>query len=188
METWRRTKTVLVFDASVIIELINAGILDDLRRYRDMRNVTIMIPQAVVEELREEGVDPAVRGALDTLLSEGVFTPMDATPVESELRFRHPALGQGEIGVIATAITLKGSPEFSEARVIPVLDDRKARRAASGQGLEVHGTLWLLLELKRSGALEKRKAIETLERMPERGFRISEHRLKEVIEEVKRDC
>ena len=64
----------------------------------------------------------------------------------------------------------------------------KRGEPTSEQGLEVHGTLWLLLELKRSGALEKPKAIETLERMPERGFRISERRLKEVIEEVKRDC
>ena len=54
---------------------------------------------------------------------------MNATPVESELRFKYPTLGQGEIEVIATAITLKGRTKFSEAHVIPVLDDRKARRA-----------------------------------------------------------
>ena len=90
------------------------------------------------------------------------------------VRIRNPAqmpeewlaldLGKGEASVIALA--------SAERQSVVVLDDRQARRIALNAGLEVWGTLRILLESKRIGAIESRATL--VDRLIESGMWVSD--------------
>ena len=83
-----------------------------------------------------------------------------------------PAVGRGETEVIALGLELSCPV---------VLDDRKARLRARRAGLEITGTLGVLLRLHRLG-LASRKLEEDLRLLEEANMRISPELRRAVLE------
>jgi hypothetical protein len=83
-----------------------------------------------------------------------------------------PAVGRGETEVIALGLELSCSV---------VLDDRKARLRARRVGLEITGTLGVLLRLHRLG-IASRRLEEDLRLLEEVGMRISPGLRRAVLE------
>ena len=88
-----------------------------------------------------------------------------------------PTVGRGEREVIALGMELSCAV---------VLDDRKARLRASRVGLEITGTLGILLRLHRIG-LTSRGIEEDLRLLEEAGMRISPDLRSIVIEAGRQD-
>ncbi|HIE14032.1 TPA: DUF3368 domain-containing protein [Candidatus Bathyarchaeota archaeon] len=55
-------------------------------------------------------------------------------------------------------------------------------------GLNVHGTLWLLIQFKKCGVISKEEAREKIKELHRYGFWIAETQLREALELVKVDC
>jgi len=93
----------------------------------------------------------------------------------------NPGLGDGELGVISLALESKGNE-------VTLIDDKRARKAATFYGLNIHGTLWLLIQFKKCGVMGKEETREKIKELPRHGFWISETQLREALELVEVDC
>jgi predicted nucleic acid-binding protein len=176
----------LIFDTSVVTELIRAGLLDSLLIYRDIAKVEMILPVDVRAELEREDVSWKFRDTLKSFIERRLFRILNpAEDTVTELKHRYHSLGDGEIGVLATALTLR---KHSSTSVIAVLDDAQARNTAKKLGLKVHGTLWILVQLKKHQAINREVAIKAIKELPNRGFYIVNEKLWEIIKEVEKDC
>jgi len=123
-------------DASPLILL---GKVDHLWLLRDLSD-ELIVPDAVAQEVR---VKPEGERSLDELLaysSVRVAAPV-AVPHEVEVW----DLGRGESEVLAVALV--------EAASRAVVDDLEARRCGQALGVDVIGTLGVVLRAKREGLL-----------------------------------
>jgi len=82
-------------------------------------------------------------------------------------------IDKGEASAIALAI------EFSDSVVI--LDDYKARKLAESLGIQIIGTIGIIIKAKRGGVIESIKPF--LQKMRQTDFRISEEIEKRALEE-----
>jgi predicted nucleic acid-binding protein len=111
---------------------------------------SLLIPPAVHREVFHDWIPPA-----------WITVHSLSQPIAADLL--SPRLGAGEREAISLAIELGGS------RIL--LDDLAARRAAEGLGLNVAGTLGLLLQARQQGKLDRlQPALDTLLAL---NFRIS---------------
>ena len=166
-------KKLFILDSSVISELVILGIIEKLDDYRKMLHAEIILPTLVQDELYN---DNKVYSVLKSYIEKGSFKVVKPPEkIVKELRFRFFGLGDGEIGVLALAIV---NQKEHTSMVIPLMDDKKARKAARELGLPVHGTLWLLIEFARKRLIGKHIALNLLRMLPEHGFRLSEEILR----------
>ncbi|MEM3551245.1 MAG: hypothetical protein QXV01_09180 [Candidatus Bathyarchaeia archaeon] len=176
----------LIFDTSAVTELLNANVLECLAIYKSSAKAQLILPLDVRVELERDEVNSKLRKALEELLEKGLFRVLNPSEETiSELKYRYPNLGNGEIGVLAIALTLKKHPSVS---VIPILDDEQARNVARKLGLEVHGTLWMLFELKKHHSISKKVAMKVIKQLPDRGFYILKDKLEEITKKIRKDC
>jgi predicted nucleic acid-binding protein len=128
----------LVVNASPLIFLGNAGRLDLLRATGASR---IIVPQAVFDEVT--GTRHSDRAAAALKESNWIehIAPGDLSPTVTEWD-----LGSGESAVIAVALQITGSR--------PVIDDLAGRRCALALGLDVMGTLGVVISAYRRGHIE----------------------------------
>jgi len=180
----RRRKVIMVFDTSVLIELSCAGVLEKLANYKDYvgHDVELVLPDKVLEELMRGKGTKKVEGFL-----KRTFMVLRAPEeVMREIGLRKPGLGPGELSVLAVATSLmRREPSTS---VIAIIDDRRGRKAAEELGLERHGTLWLIIQLKARGIISRREAMEMVEGLPARGFHLNGGTLKRALKKIESDC
>jgi predicted nucleic acid-binding protein len=120
---------------------------------------SVLIPPAVVRE-----ISPSI-----PILPAWVSVQAPTEPV-SVITSRG-RLGEGEWEAIALAVEVKASAI--------VIDDRPARRLAEAAGLNVIGTLVLLLEAKRAGHIGTIRA--ELDKLLETSFFLSPHLYDELL-------
>ena len=135
-------ESIIVSDASCLIGLSNIGKLDILPKLYSR----IFIPPAVEKEYGDRV--PFVE----------VIAPLDVNLVHSLELF----LGAGESEAIALAIELSTTI---------ILDDKKARTAAEGMGLQPIGTTGIIILAKREGLIQS--LTSTIEELESTGFYIS---------------
>lgn len=116
----------------------------------------VLVPEAVLRELRSPAAPAPVRAWLDT--SPDWLESRVVTDIPADLR----QLGPGEREAIVLAESLGDS--------LVLLDERKARRVARQRGLAVAGTLGVL-DLAAGRGLVNRAA--ALERLGRTSFRAS---------------
>lgn len=159
-----------VLDSSVIIAL---GVLSHLNKLKHLFKET-SVPRAVYEEICIRG-----HGLIgDAELSEAVKTGVikvkdfeDRTLVNALI----DPLARGEAETIA--LTVEENAEFI------VMDDRLARRRAKNIGLKVIGTLRILRMMYDKGLIDKKAFLNSIKKLREAGFRISD----EVIDSVSKE-
>lgn len=149
----------VVVDTSPLIALDRIGCLEVLPRLFGH----VIRPQSVVHELQ---AGKHIYGGSDALFHARWLTTMDDPP---EMLLRKE-LGDGETAVIALALRMKAE--------LTILDDLAARNVAAELGLNVTGTLGVLLAAHRKGILKNpRQALSALQ---DAGFRISDAIIKDI--------
>ena len=136
----------VVSNSSPLIALERIGQLELLYSLFDDR---VVIPSAVAREVYANAAQPTW---LRVLPITAVLDPTSS-----------PALGAGEREAIALAIELRAS--------LIILDDLPARRLAASRGLNVIGTVGLLLSAKRLGVIAA--IVPLLDALAAVGFRLS---------------
>lgn len=143
-----------VFDTSPLIFISALGYIPLLRSiYR------VFLPGAVRNELSARPDSPGS----EAVSLEWVEGRTVGTEEVRRVQQEPPAIGKGETEVIALGLELSCPV---------VLDDRKARLRARRAGLEITGTLGIVLRLHRLG-LASRKLEDDLRLLEQAGMRIS---------------
>jgi|SRR5579859_2002028 len=142
-----------VFDSSPLITLGKAGCLDLLAGLQG----PVYIPRSVKKEILAKK-PPDLSSAW--LLDKNCPARMVSASLTAAVLSRD--LGAGETETISYALRHRDC--------VAVLDDRKARHCARAMGVQVKGTVGLLLWLKKRGKLDKIKPI--LASLIRSGFRI----------------
>jgi len=83
----------------------------------------------------------------------------------------------GEVAVISLALRLKSS--------LVIMDDASARTIAEGMGLNVKGTLFVLLSAYKKNYLDKNEFISLINELVFLGFRISQELYVQLMDELK---
>ena len=158
---------LVVADASPLILLGRLGLLDLLPRLFER----VLTPREVFQEVagREEGLpgSRAVREAEWLEVVDGDSEAQEALQVT--LRGE---LDLGEAAAIALA--------SSRGADLVLIDERQGRRIARNLGLEVKGTIGILLQARRLGLVHRLEPV--LERLQEAGAWIKEDLLRAILE------
>jgi|SRR6185436_2467429 len=126
---------VLVINASPLIFLGNAGLLELLRASGALR---FLVPPAVLDEVTASNVDQAALAiAQAEWIERAPVVPIPAEVIEWDL-------GPGESAVIATCLQVDAGA---------VLDDLAGRKCARAFGLHVIGTVGLVIAAHRRGRI-----------------------------------
>jgi hypothetical protein len=141
----------VVADATPLIALARIGRLTLLRELFD----TVLIPEAVRDELSAKPDRPGAREILDSDYLK-VVALRDRTVAEALLG----ELGAGEAEVIALAAETVAD--------LALIDESRGRKVARGRGLRVAGTLAVLLRAKRRGLISVVR--DEVDRLLETGF------------------
>ena len=153
---------VVVADASPLIYLSRVGVLEVLAELFG----EVMVPRAVWAEVVDRR--PSAPG-LDVLTSAHWIRVVD-----TELAVTDLGLDAGETAAIQLALTLRAE--------LLLIDERLGRRVAVARGITVRGTLGVLVQARRAGALPALRPV--LERLVAEGFRISPALLREALAAV----
>lgn len=136
--------------------------IDQLRLLKEIYS-SIIVPMAVIEEIGEGGKI----NVPDLASFDWIEVIPNVTNIENRLLFQ---LDYGEQQVVLNALKLK--PD------LVLIDDRTARNIAEYLGLQVKGTLGVLVEAKRIGLISSFK--EPALKMREHGIRFSEQLINEI--------
>lgn len=164
--------TEAVADATVLIYLAKLGELSLLGELFDDVLVPGGVYAEVVERGREEGYRDAlgVEGAFGSVLTR--VDPDDGTGRRAADLREGAGLGGGEAEAIAVA-------EDVGARCLT--DDHAARTTASSLGVEVGGTLFVLLSGLERGAYPFEGYVTRLDELTEYGFRMDASLYREAL-------
>lgn len=163
MERSTPSEEQAVFDTSSLVFLDLLGYVPILRRL-----YKVVLPEAVSEELSARPGSPGSWVVSLDWIANHVPDEEDVRQVRQE----PPTVGRGETEVIALGMELSCPV---------VLDDRKARLRARRAGLEITGTLGILLRMHRLG-LASRNLDEDMRLLEEANMRISPELRRAVLE------
>jgi predicted nucleic acid-binding protein len=177
-------KKILVFDTSAISALFHISIFEKLIEFKHSvgYDIELIIPKEVFEELKRYKEIMKIKKILNQ-----IFKIYD-TPKEilEEIRAKNDRLELGELGVLSLAYYL--ARQDFKSSVTAIIDDKKGRKVADELGLEKHGTLWLIIYLKKLKIIDKEKAKDAVMKLPIKGFYITNEELKNAIAEIEKDC
>ena len=170
----------LVLNATPLIYLSRSGGLQILKSLK----TRIYTPKAVYDEVVVEGRRLGKPGAdlVDQYVREGVITVRSP-----KLRFRVSSqesgsapesdwpVDKGEAEVLALAQELNGTA---------IVDEHVGRNLARLHGIEVHGTVYLLMLAHNNGALTKSEILTMFKRIVAEGWRISVEDYTAIMEEL----
>jgi predicted nucleic acid-binding protein len=149
----------LVFNASPLIVLAKSALIGSLVRLADQ----VIIPQAVADEVR--GINFPNDPATFWLVENSTLIPPAEPPISPFVQAWD--LGAGESAVISLTEKHPGATA--------VLDDLAARRCAQAMGLQVTGTLGLILLAKRKALIPS--VTPALDAVVAAGLYVSNHHL-----------
>jgi len=154
--------TVLLLDTSSAIAFIEEMRRPDLLEALIRLGYRVELPRKVVDELKSEETVKVLDKMKDVR-----FLGRAEISITVTLENRYPALGGGEIEVLARAAQL----ESESAPYRCVLDDARARKVACRLGRPVTGTVGLLNELVEAGILNRSERESLLRELRRKGFR-----------------
>jgi predicted nucleic acid-binding protein len=170
----------LVLNATPLIYLSRSGGLQLLKSL----NTRIYTPKAVYDEVVVEGRRLGKPGAdlVDRYVQEGVITvrsPKSKMKLSSKVagaaRESDWPVDEGEAEVLALA---------QELDCTAIIDEQVGRNLARLHGIEVHGTVYLLILAHNNGALTKDQTLAMFKRIVAEGWRISVEDYTAIMEEL----
>lgn len=154
----------VVVNSTPLLVLGNIGQLDILRRMYG----NIVIPEAVYREVTEK----------DDAASQALLAAKDWIEVQTIRNLDEYALYRARLHASEVETMILAQQEL--AADIVVLDDNAARKTAEFLGLNVTGTIGILVKAKQSGIIQQVKPL--LNEMMQNGFFISERLLRMILE------
>lgn len=148
-----------VQDANVLIDLLNAGLLEVSARL----GMVLHVVDVVAEEITEEDQ----RRALDAAIANGWLTVDALGEAEAELAV--------SFQIEASSISFQDAASLSLAqslKAILLTGDRPLRNLAQRHLAETHGVLWVLDTLWQADAIDSKTATNALQTMLGRGARL----------------
>jgi predicted nucleic acid-binding protein len=170
----------LVLNATPLIYLSRSGGLQLLKSL----NTRIYTPKAVYDEVVVEGRRLGKPGAdlVDRYVQEGVITVRSpkvklklSSKVAGAARESDWPVDEGEAEVLALA---------QELDCTAIIDEQVGRNLARLHGIEVHGTVYLLILAHNNGALTKDQTLAMFKRIVAEGWRISVEDYTAIMEEL----
>ena len=159
---------LIVADTTPIISLIKIGLLELLNSMYG----EIILPEAVFNELIS---NPSMSGEAEVIRKSSYLkVKRIGNEFAVKLLQKQLNLGAGESEAIVLADTLKAD--------LLVIDERKARGIAKSMGINITGTLGILVDAKKQNRIEKLKPF--LEELMSNNIRISEKLYNDVLELV----
>lgn len=140
-----------VVDASVWIDLHAANLMDAVFHMPFQWHC----PDFIVEELRS----PASQELLSRGMIEEHFSGTEVAAL-IELCERYPRPGRRDLSALILADRLD---------CVLLTGDSALRKAAKTEGIEVHGTLWLLQRMVEAGCISPARAADALDQMLDSG-------------------
>lgn len=164
---------VIVTDATVLIYLAKLGDLD----YLDGFFEDAFVPEAVYEEVVTHGREEQYAGALQVEESTDRFldvrTPSNATKKRADEIQKSSGIERGECTAIALA-------EDENARCLT--DDYAARKTAESLGLDVGGTIYVLLEALDHDRISFEEYVRKLDYLTDDNFHMSASLYRRAVE------
>ncbi len=157
-----------VTDANFWIDLHAGGLLDEVFRLP----CRWVIPDVVLGELQQ----PDRRALHSRGLNEVGLSGEQVAEVP-ELAGRYPRPSRKDLFALVLAKT---------TGTTLITGDRDLRTAAEQEGMEVHGTLWVLDEMVKGKIIKPQRAAEALERMVRHGRRLPREETEERLQRWRR--
>lgn len=160
-----------VLNSSVIIALSILGYLDKIKQVFKH----VLIAKSVYEEVCIRGRGLTGEKELSKAVKEGEILVKDVHNRWLVNALLDPlAIGEAE----SIALAVEENADYI------VLDDMLARRKAVSMGLNVIGTLRVLRLMYDAKLISKNEVLDSLEKLKQIGFRISDNVIKKVMEEL----
>ena len=165
----------VISNATPLIYLTKSGSLKLFKKLFD----SILIPKVVYEEVvvkgKEEGFSDAI--VVEEQIEEG-WISTDNLGTDEKLVEHATELDKGETAVIKLAKE-KDDP-------LLLIDDAAGRQIAKSFGLEVKGTLYVILRAYKEGYLTKDQSRDILDEIISAGFRISSEQYSQVLSRLEK--
>ncbi len=161
----------LVFDATPLIYLGKVNLIEKVKHFHEDKYTTKSVYREVVEEGKKGGKPEAM--LIENLVKSETIklkTPTDKQYI-SHLQ-ENPKIHEGDVDVLALAYELDG---------VALMDDEEARGVAEIEGIEHHGTIYLLLRMMKMKLLTKEEALAGLNEMIRMGWRCSTELYAEIL-------
>lgn len=166
-----QNKNILIKDACIIIDLIELGLF---RSFLALDYV-VLTTTAICLEINNDGQELELRSCLSERLLEEV---PDGNILEVlALNRRYPGISYAD----ATALELS-----LRTGAILLSADKLLRNSGTKEGIEVHGTLWAIVELFEAGILDKSMAIKKINQLMSINQRISISLCKKTISKIEK--
>jgi len=165
----------LIFDATPLIYLGKINFIQKIAHFPEEKYTPESVYKEVVVEGKKSG-QPEVF-IIENMINTGIIkirAPADNQYL-SHLK-ENPKIHKGDAEVLALAYELEG---------IALLDDEKARGMAEIEGIEHHGTIYLLLKMMTIGLVTKEETLDGLNEMIHEGWRCSTELYAEILKAIK---
>ncbi len=165
----------LIFDATPLIYLGKINFIQKITHFPEEKYTPESVYEEVVVEGKKSG-QPEVF-IIENMINTGIIkirAPADNQYL-SHLK-ENPKIHKGDAEVLALAYELEG---------IALLDDEKARGMAEIEGIEHHGTIYLLLKMMTIGLVTKEETLDGLNEMIHEGWRCSTELYADILKAIK---
>jgi predicted nucleic acid-binding protein len=165
----------LIFDATPLIYLGKINFIQKIAHFPEEKYTPESVYKDVVVEGKKSG-QPEVF-IIENMINTGIIkirAPADNQYL-SHLK-ENPKIHKGDAEVLALAYELEG---------IALLDDEKARGMAEIEGIEHHGTIYLLLKMMTIGLVTKEETLDGLNEMIHEGWRCSTELYADILKAIK---
>ncbi len=160
-----------VFDSTPLIYLGKVNLIEKINHFPEERYTTKSVYREVVIEGKKSGRPEVFM--IEALVSSGVIQIKNPA---NKKHINHLAenlkIHEADIDVLALARELNG---------IALLDDEEARGMAEVEGIEHHGTIYLILRIRKMKLLTKEEVLVGLNEMIRLGWRCSTELYAEIL-------
>ncbi len=147
---------LLISDANIIIDMNTGGLLRLMFRF----DVTFAVPDVLYEEELRSDHPELLRLGLKLLELRG-----DTVAYAGRLVEKYRSLGASINDLVALALA-------SQEKCPLLTGDGRLRTAGQTEGIDVHGTLWLIEEMVKAGTITVKQAEAGYAKMREAGRRL----------------
>lgn len=165
----------LIFDATPLIYLGKVNLIEKVKHFPEDKYTPKSVYREVVEEGKKSG-RPEVF-VIEALVKGGVIKIKAPSNKRYISRLRdNPKIHEADADVLALAHELDG---------VALMDDEEARGMAEMEWIEHHGTIYLLLRMRKMELLTKEEALAELNEMIRMGWRCSTELYAEMVMAIK---